>query len=123
MYKVLVHRDAASCVPEEIFLDFDILYLILNKLKQINFDFPGATTQYLTHKFHPYPARFIPQIPKTFIELFTKKGDRILDPMCGCGTTLVEAFLSKRSAIGADYNPLAVLISKAQEAKLQSLRF
>lgn len=88
--------------------------LVLEKLDKINWDFSGEQTQYLTHKFHSYPARFIPQIPKTFIELFTKKGDTVLDPFCGCGTTLVEAILSKRRAMGNDYNPLAVLISKVK---------
>lgn len=83
-------------------------------LESINWDFKGANTQYLTHTFHSYPARFIPQIPRTFIEVFTKKGDIVLDPFCGCGTTLVEAKLLGRNSIGNDLNPLAVLISKVK---------
>jgi DNA modification methylase len=61
-------------------------------LDRIDWDFKDSITQYLSHKFHSYPARFIPQIPLTFISLFTKEGDVVFDPMCGCGTTLVEAF-------------------------------
>ena len=41
-------------------------------LDTINWDFKSFQTQYLTHKFHSYPGRFIPQISKTFIRLFTK---------------------------------------------------
>jgi len=80
----------------------------------VNWDFTGETTQYLTHTFHSYPARFIPQIPNMFIQLFTQEGDTVLDPFAGCGTTLVEAMLLNRKAIGVDMNPLACLISKTK---------
>jgi len=83
-------------------------------IEQIDWDFKGEQTQYLTHTFHSYPARFIPQIPRIFIELFTREDDTVLDPFCGCGTTLVESALLNRKAIGVDMNPLACLISKAK---------
>ncbi|MCD6403178.1 MAG: hypothetical protein J7K98_02530, partial [Candidatus Aenigmarchaeota archaeon] len=83
-------------------------------LERIDWDFKEANTQYLTHTFHSYPARFIPQIPRTFIEIFTQRGDVVLDPFCGCGTTLVESRLLGRNSIGNDLNPLAVLISKVK---------
>lgn len=83
-------------------------------LDKIDWDFKDFTTQYLTHTFHSYPARFIPQIPLTFIKLFTKERETVLDPMCGCGTTLVEAFLNNRNSIGNDLNPLAALITKVK---------
>jgi DNA modification methylase len=83
-------------------------------LDTINWDFKDFQTQYLTHKFHSYPARFIPQIPKTFIKLFTKEKDIVVDPMCGCGTANVEAFLNNRNSIGNDFNPLACIIAKVK---------
>lgn len=83
-------------------------------LDVVNWDFTGESTQYLTHTFHSYPARFIPQIPGAFIHLFTREGDVVLDPFSGCGTTAVEAMLQKRKAIGVDANPLACLISKSK---------
>ena len=95
----------------------------LKALSNINWDFKDFTTQYLSHKFHSYPARFIPQIPLSFIRLFTKEGDIVLDPMCGCGTTLVEAFLNNRDSIGNDFNPLATLISKVKTTLISDLEF
>ncbi|MBI3740347.1 MAG: hypothetical protein HY257_01155 [Chloroflexi bacterium] len=83
-------------------------------LDRVNWDFTGETTQYLTHTFHSYPARFIPQIPNLFIQLFTKEGDIVFDPFAGCGTTLVEAMFLSRKGVGVDMNPLACLISKAK---------
>lgn len=81
-------------------------------LDLIDWDFKEFQTQYLSHRFHSYPARFIPQIPKTFIKLFTNENDIVIDPFCGCGTTIVEAFLNGRNSIGNDFNPLACLITK-----------
>ncbi|HGJ67500.1 TPA: hypothetical protein ENS27_19235 [bacterium] len=95
----------------------------LNLLDKIDWDFGGVTTQYLSHKFHSYPARFIPQIPFTFIKLFTKENDVVLDPMCGCGTTLVESFLNGRNSIGNDFNPLATLISKVKTTLIPEADF
>lgn len=92
-------------------------------LDKIDWDFKDFTTQYLTHTFHSYPARFIPQIPLTFIKLFTKEKEVVLDPFCGCGTTLVEAFLNNRNSIGNDFNPLAALISKVKTTLIDESEF
>jgi len=93
---------------------------LINKLDKIDWSSKGYKTQYLTHKFHPYPARFIPQIPSIFMRLFTNPHDIILDPFCGCGTTNVEALLNNRHSIGIDLNPLAVLIAKVKVTPLSS---
>ncbi len=92
-------------------------------LDKIEWDFKGFKTQYLTHTFHSYPARFIPQIPLTFIKLFTKENETVLDPMCGCGTTLVEAFLNNRNSVGNDLNPLATLITKVKTTLIEEKEF
>lgn len=92
-------------------------------LDKIDWDFKDFTTQYLTHTFHSYPARFIPQIPLTFIKLFTKEKETVFDPMCGCGTTLVEAFLNNRNSIGNDFNPLASLITKVKTTLIDENEF
>jgi len=92
-------------------------------LDKIDWDFQDFRTQYLTHTFHSYPARFIPQIPLTFIKLFTKEKETVLDPMCGCGTTLVESFLNNRNSIGNDFNPLATLITKVKTTLINEDEF
>ncbi|MEM3828109.1 MAG: DNA methyltransferase [Candidatus Micrarchaeaceae archaeon] len=95
----------------------------LQVLDKIDWNFRDFTTQYLTHTFHPYPARFIPQIPLSFIKLFTKENETVLDPMCGSGTTLVEAFLNNRNSIGNDFNPLATLITKVKTTLIDENEF
>jgi site-specific DNA-methyltransferase (cytosine-N4-specific) len=69
---------------------------------------------YLTHNYHPYPAKFIPQIPNELISKLSKKNDWVLDPFCGSGTTLVESKLLNRNAIGVDINPLACLMARVK---------
>jgi DNA modification methylase len=49
--------------------------------------------------------------------MYTEKGDTIFDPMVGAGTTLIEAKLLARNALGLDINPQAVALTK------EALRF
>ena len=88
------------------------------RLNSIEWNFTSANTKYLTHNLHPYPAKFIPQIPNTLIRELSTAGETVADIFCGSGTTLVEAVYLKRHAIGIDANPLAVLISKAKTTPL-----
>jgi DNA modification methylase len=45
-----------------------------------------------------------PRLMKDLIEFFTKKGDRVLDPMCGVGGTLIGCALAAREGIGIELN-------------------
>lgn len=91
---------------------------VVSSLKSLDWDFADANTGYLTHRLHPYPAKFIPQIPNALIQELSSVGDTVLDPFCGSGTTLVEALLLKRDAIGIDANPIASLITRAKTIRL-----
>lgn len=93
--------------------------LKLNTLSELENDFaklhrmiPSKECGYLTHNIHSYPATFLPHFPAIFIKHFSKKNDLILDPMCGAGTTLIEAALRERQAIGIEIDPIGHLISK-----------
>jgi site-specific DNA-methyltransferase (cytosine-N4-specific) len=74
---------------------------------------------YLTHNFHPYPAKFVPHIPRAIIKKYTLPGQLVVDPFCGSGTTLVEACLEGRPSIGNDLNPIASLMSEAKTTKIE----
>lgn len=71
------------------------------------------------HEFYRYPARFPPAFARAAIDAFTSVGDLVLDPFVGGGTSLVEARLSGRPAIGSDLNHLAVFISKVKSRPLR----
>jgi len=75
-------------------------------------DFP-IRGNWATHKAD-YRGNFAPQIPRNIILNYSEEGDLILDPMVGSGTSLVEAKLLNRNAIGYDINPQAVDITKSR---------
>lgn len=83
-----------------------------------NLDFHNQLSNYASHNFHSFPAKFPPQLPKLFIHELTEPNDIVLDPMLGSGTTLVEAFVANRRGFGFDIDPLAIKISKVKTTPL-----
>lgn len=63
-----------------------------------------------THK-GDYPGNWSPYVPKNIISRYSKEGDVVLDQFVGSGTTLIEAKLLKRKAIGCDINDNAIDIT------------
>lgn len=59
-----------------------------------------------------YPTQKPIELLEKIIEISTDKGDTVLDPFCGSGTTLVSAKLQGRKFIGIDINPEAVSLAK-----------
>ena len=55
-----------------------------------------------------YWGNFIPQIPNQFLRRYTKKGDWILDPFVGSGTTLIECKRLGRNGLGIELNQKVV---------------
>jgi site-specific DNA-methyltransferase (cytosine-N4-specific) len=87
---------------------------LLRKVEELDWSCIDADTRYATHTIHRYSGKFIPQIAGQAVELLSNKGDCVLDPYCGSGTTLLECALAGRRSIGIDLNPMAALISKVK---------
>src|SRR5919198_4089671 len=51
------------------------------------------------------PARMLPAVAAHAIHAYTRPGELVLDPMCGIGTSLVEAVHAGRDALGVEYEP------------------
>ncbi|TVT23218.1 site-specific DNA-methyltransferase [Amycolatopsis rhizosphaerae] len=63
-----------------------------------------------------HPAKMLPAVAAQAIEHYTVPGDLVLDPMCGIGTTLVEAVHAGRRAVGIEYEPHWVDVARANLA-------
>lgn len=52
-----------------------------------------------------HPGKMLPALAREAISRYTRPGELVLDPMCGIGTTLVEAAHLGRQAIGVELEP------------------
>ena len=59
-----------------------------------------------------HPAKYPETMAQEFIEFFTKKGETVLDPMAGTGSTLVAALRAGRNSYGIELNPKYADIAK-----------
>jgi len=85
------------------------------KIDSDDWTFNGASTRQLTHCYHDYPARMIPQVASKILDMFLPyEGGLLFDPYCGTGTSLVEGLIRGINVVGTDLNPLARLIAKAK---------
>lgn len=98
----------------------------MNKITQSNLNFLDwdfrdiSTKEIFPHNICWYPSRYIPQIPAMLINELSQEGDRVLDPFCGSGTTLIESLRLNRSCVGFDINPLATFMTNVKLSMLKS---
>ena len=59
-----------------------------------------------------YRGNWSPYVPRNLMLRYSNPGDWVLDQFMGSGTTLVEAKLLNRNAVGVDINPQSVSISE-----------
>lgn len=91
------------------------LQAAVSRFLETDWTFEDARTRGGIHGIHPYPARFIPELPRHLIDLFHPVSPGpVLDPFCGSGTTLVEAQAAGIPSFGVDLNPIATLVSSVK---------
>jgi DNA modification methylase len=73
------------------------------------------STGYATHGLFPYRGKFHPQLIKGLINILNiQKGETILDPMAGSGTTNIEAALMGINSKAIDVSPFCQLMIKTK---------
>jgi site-specific DNA-methyltransferase (adenine-specific) len=74
--------------------------------------FPAVTARQVGH-----PAPFPEELPRRLIELYTYRGDVVLDPFCGSGTTCVAALRAGRRYVGYEVEPSYIRLAEKRLAE------
>ncbi|HXZ83310.1 MAG TPA: site-specific DNA-methyltransferase [Acidimicrobiales bacterium] len=69
-----------------------------------------------------HPAPFPVDLPRRLIELYTYKGDVVLDPFIGSGTTAVAAIATRRHYVGYETDPDYVGLAERRVARAREAR-
>jgi DNA modification methylase len=64
-----------------------------------------------------HPAPFPVELPRRLIELYTYRGDLVLDPFMGSGSTAVAAVRTERHFVGFDTDPVYVALAERRVAE------
>jgi hypothetical protein len=66
------------------------------------------------HRLHPYLGKFIPQLVEALLSRYFVRGQHVLDPFAGSGTTLVQALESGLDATGSDIAAFNCLLTEVK---------
>jgi hypothetical protein len=69
-----------------------------------------------------HPAPFPVELPRRLIELYTYRGDLVLDPFMGSGSTAVAAVRTERHYAGFDTDPTYVALAEGRIAEERASR-
>lgn len=88
---------------------------IRERLASVDWDFPKRVTHSEIEGVHPYPAKFIAEIPRALLEILPiPRGTAVFDPFCGSGAVLVESQRRGLPSVGIDLNPIACLMTRVK---------
>lgn len=94
---------------------------LASTLEMVDWSFPNRGRGLEIESLHPYPAKFIEEIPGALLDVISPPPNTaVLDPFCGSGTTLLAAQRRGLPSIGVDLNPVACLISRVKTSPTPS---
>jgi hypothetical protein len=74
------------------------------------------------HRLHPYLGKFVPQLVEVLLDRHLTRGQRVLDPFAGSGTTLVQALESGHEATGCDVAAFNCLLMRVKTRRYDPFR-
>ena len=89
------------------------------RLSAIDWSFAHRGRAPAVEAIHPYPAKFIGDIPRALLEALPLPANTVVfDPFSGSGTTLLEAQRRGVPSVGVDLNPIGCLIARVKTAPM-----
>lgn len=93
-----------------------------SRLKPIWSSESTVANDWTFHQIAPYIGRMKTSMARSLVQNRSRRGDLIVDPFCGCGVVALEAAANGRRVIAGDWNPYAVLLTRAKLIPPASLR-
>jgi hypothetical protein len=88
---------------------------VQTRLATVDWSFAHRERAPAIEAIHPYPAKFIGDIPRALLEVLPLPANTVVfDPFAGSGTTLMEAQRRGFPSVGVDLNPIACLIARVK---------
>lgn len=112
--RAIEYYEDTPTIPSEVTPETPIEALNLSWREK---DLPQKERTKHVHGIHPYLGKFIPQLVEIFLRRYFTPGQTILDPFCGCGTSLVQANELGLNAVGSDISAFNVLLCKVKTGK------
>lgn len=110
----MLHEQRSPASLKRIFEDGDSSS-IQGRLSDINWNFETREPAHAIESIHPYPAKFIGDIPRALLKVLPLKANTVvLDPFSGSGTTLLSAQRAGMRSVGVDVNPIACMIARVK---------
>jgi adenine-specific DNA-methyltransferase len=81
-------------------------------------DIPNVKSKHVEKTAHPcqFPAALVTRL----VRALTKKGDLVMDPFLGSGTSCVSALIEQRNFVGCETEPRYVCIVRDRLRQLRS---
>jgi hypothetical protein len=81
-----------------------------------------SVNQFLTHWIYPYRGKFHPQLVRSLLNILqVKRGQVVLEPYLGSGTTALETSLLGAECIGIDLSPLCATLGRVKTSSVLDL--
>jgi DNA methylase len=71
------------------------------------------------HRLHPYLGKFIPQLVEVLLDRYFRRGQHVLDPFAGSGTTAVQALESGLDATAVELAAFNCLLIGVKTARYE----
>jgi hypothetical protein len=71
------------------------------------------------HRLHPYLGKFIPQLVEVLLDRYFRRGQHVLDPFAGSGTTAVQALESGLDATAVELAAFNCLLISVKTARYE----
>jgi len=94
---------------------FTCSWFIFNALKK-----DLAEEKAISKNSDEHPATYSPTMISEFVNFFTKEGQKVLDPFCGIGSTLVACKRTGRVGYGTELNEKYFTITKKRVPEFES---